>query len=154
MPCLTSKYFGELSYASDAVFEFPCGIPGFEHHSVFVFLEQHHTQPLVFMQSLQDPGLCFIAVPVKVVEPGYEPELSSEDRAAVQLAPDLPIEIGREVLCLALVTVSEDSDPTANLASPIVLNLSKRIGIQAVSESSQYSRRHPLVADTELVPCS
>jgi flagellar assembly factor FliW len=52
------------------------------------------------------------------------------------------------------VTVSEQADPTVNLASPIVLNLRNRKGVQAIQPSAGYSVRHPLLAQEDLVPCS
>ena len=72
MPRLVSKYFGELDYPVESVFEFPSGIPAFENHNQFVFLEQPDTRPLVLMQSSKDPALCFILIPVFVAEPNYE----------------------------------------------------------------------------------
>jgi flagellar assembly factor FliW len=53
-----------------------------------------------------------------------------------------------------MVTVSEQADPTVNLASPIVLNLRDRKGVQAILTSPGYSLRQPLLAREELVPCS
>ena len=148
-----SQYFGELDYSPDAVFQFPEGIPAFEDQTGFVFLDQPQTHPLVFMQSLGNPGLCFIAVPVLVADPTYRPDLSPEDLALLGLSPEPPPQIGSDILCLALVTVSKGADPTVNLASPIVLNLRNRKGLQAILPSSGYSVRQPLLA-REDVPCS
>src|SRR3982074_2883741 len=106
MPQLVSKYFGELAFSPEAVFQFPAGIPAFEDQSAFVFLEQQHTDPLVFMQSLGDPGLCFITVPVSVADPAYRLDLALEDLATLGLATERTPKIGAEILCLALVTVA------------------------------------------------
>ena len=154
MPRLVSKYFGELDYSTEAAFQFPEGIPAFEDQTTFVFIEQPQTHPLVFMQSLVNPGLCFITVPVRVAAPAYRPDLSPEDLAALDLAPELAPRIGSDILCLALVTVSKGAEATVNLASPIVLNLRNRKAVQAILPSSGYSLRHPLPAQEDLVPCS
>jgi flagellar assembly factor FliW len=154
MARLQSKYFGELDYAPEAVFGFPCGIPAFEEQTEFVFLDQPHTAPLVFMQSLHDSGLCFITIPVTVAVHGYRLELASEDLAVLDLAAHRQPEIGKDVLCLALLTVSEGEAATANLAAPIVLNLHNRKGIQAFQDRPEYSLRHPLPAQEDLVACS
>jgi flagellar assembly factor FliW len=154
MPLLMSKYFGELEYNPEAVFEFPWGIPAFEDRTAFVYVEQPQNKPLVFMQSLDDPNLCFITVPVFVTEPGYQLRLSPEDLASINLAPDRSPKIGEEVLCLALVTVLEGADPTVNLASPSVLNLRTRQGIQAIQPESDYSHRHPLLPCEDVAQCS
>ena len=154
MPRLTSKYFGELDYSADDAFQFPDGIPAFEDQTGFVFIDQPQTHPLVFMQSLGDPGVCFITVPVLVADPKYHPDLSPEDLALRGLSPEPPPQPGLDILCLSLVTVSEHADPTVNLASPIVLNLRNRKGVQAILPSSGYSLRQPLLAQGDLVPCS
>jgi flagellar assembly factor FliW len=154
MPRLMSQYFGELDYVTEAAFQFPEGIPAFEDQTAFVFIEQPQTHPLVFMQSLVNPGLCFITVPVRVADPAYRPDLSPEDLALLELPSEPPPQAGSDILCLAMVTVSEQADPTVNLASPIVLNLRDRKGVQAILTSSGYSLRQPLLAREELVPCS
>jgi flagellar assembly factor FliW len=154
MPTLATRYFGELTYDAEAEFGFPSGIPGFEDHTRFLFIEQPHAQPLVFMQSFDDPSLCFMSVPVFVADPNYRLELTAEDRTALGLTDDAPVEIGPDVVCLALVTATEGSDPTANLASPIVLNLRNRKAVQSIQGSSKYSLRHPLLAQEEVAGCS
>ena len=154
MPRLVSKYFGELDYSTEAAFQFPEGIPAFEDQTTFVFIEQPQTHPLVFMQSLVNPGLCFITVPVRVADPAYRPDLSPEDLALLDLPSEPPPQAGSDILCLALVTVSKGADSTVNLASPIVLNLRNRKGVQAILTSPGYSLRQPLLAREELVPCS
>jgi flagellar assembly factor FliW len=154
MPRLLSRYFGELDYSPEAAFQFALGIPGFDDHTAFVFIEQPQNHPLVFMQSLARPDLCFIAVPVFVADPGYRLSLSPEDRSSLELPHAREPQIGADILCLALVTVSEGADPTANLASPIVLNLKNRTGIQSIQECSEYSMQHPLARPQELSTCS
>jgi flagellar assembly factor FliW len=154
MPQILSRYFGTLEYSPESAFEFPAGIPGFEEHSTFVFLELPHTRPLIFMQSTRDPGLCFITVPVRVADPQYKLDLSVEDRNSLGLPYEGAINIGEDVLCLAVVTVVEGADPTANLASPIALGRRSRIGLQAIQVSTEYSIRHPLMARAEMMPCS
>ena len=154
MSRLPSRYFGELEYSPDAAFQFAAGIPGFDDQTAFIFLEQPKNHPLVFMQSLVRPDLCFIAVPVFVADPRYELRLSPEDRELLELpAPPEP-QIGADLICLALVTISDGADPTVNLASPIVLNLKNRKGVQSIQECSGYSMQHPLSPSVEKPPCS
>lgn len=154
MSRLPSRYFGELEYSPDAAFQFAAGIPGFDDQTAFVFLEQPKNHPLVFMQSLARPDLCFIAVPVFVADPLYRLHLSSEDRESLELPFPPEPRIGADLVCLALVTLSEGADPTVNLASPIVLNLKNRKGVQSIQECSGYSMQHPLSSAAERPPCS
>src|SRR5437879_2832929 len=123
MPTVHTKYFGALEYQSESRYDFPAGIPGFEKDKQFLFIDQPLTKPLVFMQSPAQPGLCFVGLPIHCVDPGYRLSIGPEDLRSLQLPPDRQPEIGSEVLCLALLSLSEDQPPTANLLAPIVVNL-------------------------------
>lgn len=154
MPKLSTVYFQELEYSNHSVIDFPAGLPGFEDQIAFLFLEQPHTRPLVFMQSLLNPRLCFLALPVSVVDPEYRLSLSPEDLTALGLEPDSAPKVGADIGCFVLLTVAENSPPTVNLMSPIVLNLRSRKAIQAIPAASEYPLRHPLVLEKETAPCS
>ena len=154
MPKLTTRYFKDLEYAVEEVFEFPVGLPGFEDQNAFLFIAQPHTNPMIFMQSLADPNLCFLALPVLTVDPEYRLNLSSDDLAALSLDSASTPAIGVDIGCFVLMTVSENSPPTVNLMSPVVISFRSRKGIQAIPATSPYSLRHPLVLEKETAPCS
>ena len=154
MPKLNTVYFQELEYSHEAVFDFPAGLPGFEDQIAFLFIEQAHTRPLVFIQSLLNPSLCFLALPVLTVDPKYQLTLSPEDLAAIGMEDGEAPAIGANLGCFVLITLSEGSGPTVNLMSPIVINLRTRKGIQAIPAASTYSLRHPLPVEGEPALCS
>lgn len=152
MPSVQTQYFGVISYAPDSTLEFPRGLPGFEERRLFVALRFPDTQPLVFLQSLEDSGLCFITLPVLAVDPGYRLGISDEDRGLVGLPLARPLRIGEDVLCLAVIAIRE-SGPTANLLAPLVVNLHNQKAVQAVDPESGYSHQHALVPEEASV-CS
>jgi flagellar assembly factor FliW len=154
MPKLSTVYFQELEYTNDSIYDFAGGIPGFEDQIAFLFIEQPAMRPLVFMQSLLNPRLCFLTVPVLTVDADYRLSLSPEDLATLGLEPASAPRIGIDIGCFVLLTVSEKGPPTVNLMSPIVVNLRSRQGLQAIPTTSQYSLQHPLVSEKETVPCS
>jgi flagellar assembly factor FliW len=148
MPLIQTKYFGCVEYPEESVIEFPSGLPGFENERRFVILEQPENKPLVFLQSLSLSSLCFLALPVLTVDPGYQTAISPEDLAALELPKDRQPLIGRDVLCLALVSLAEGRPPTANLLAPLVVHLKTRRGLQAIQSESGYSHQHPLLEGT------
>jgi flagellar assembly factor FliW len=154
MPRLSTVYFQELEYSNESIFDFPSGLPGFEDQIAFLFVDQPKTRPLVFMQSLLNPSLCFLALPVLVVDPAYRLSLSPEDLTALGLEPGSTPRIGSDIGCFVLLNVAENSPPTVNLMSPVVISLKCRKGIQAIPSASDYSLRHPLVVEKETAPCS
>jgi flagellar assembly factor FliW len=156
MPTLKSKYFGELPYEPGSVYRFPSGLPGFERETEFVFLERPGMQPLMFMQSLSNPDLCFLVLPILAIDSQYRLSLTAEDLSELNLPPSRQPQIGRDVLCGAIICVGPDrsSHPTANLLAPVVLNIKDRIGMQVIQTQSGYSHRHEFLPAEEVVPCS
>lgn len=152
MLSLETKNFGVISYEPDSPVEFPAGLPGFEQRRQFLALRFPDIQPLVFLQSMEDPGLCFITLPVLAIDQQYRLWVSDEDRQLVGLPLGRPLCIGEDVLCLAVLAIRE-SGPTANLLAPVVVNLSNRKAVQTVAADSGYSHQHVLVPD-EAPVCS
>jgi flagellar assembly factor FliW len=139
MPSAETKYFGTMAYREESVFEFPWGLPAFEHEKRFVLIESPENAPLVFLQSLTDPALCFLAFPILVVDRDYQLGISPEDLAALELDTDRQPELGGDALVLALLSLHDGISPTANLMAPIVINLGTRRALQAIRCDSLYS---------------
>src|ERR1035441_4691259 len=78
MPVMETKNFGKISFEPDAELEFPAGLPGFEGRRRFVAVRFVESGPLVYLQSLEDPDLCFITMPILAVDPGRSEEHTSE----------------------------------------------------------------------------
>src|ERR1035441_2606519 len=140
MPRIHTKCFGQVEYSPDAVFAFPNGMPGFEAEHAFVFLERSAAHPLMFMQSVSSANLCFIVLPVLAADPKYKLRLAGEDMAALGIPAGKQPRIGKDVLCAVLVCAAgeERPNPTINLLAPIVVDLKRRIGIQAIQTQSGY----------------
>jgi flagellar assembly factor FliW len=152
MPVVQTHNFGSISYSHEAAIEFPRGLPGFDDRRRFLALQFEDTAPLVFLQSLERADLCFITMPVLAVDPQYRLQVSTEDLTEVDLSPLRQPRIGEDVLCLAVLSISE-SGPTANLLAPVVVNLRNLKAVQAVAPESGYPHRHALVTE-EAPVCS
>ena len=144
MPLAATKYFGELAYRDDSVLEFPCGLPSFEDQQRFVLIELAEHAPLVFLQSLARPELCFLALPILVVDRSHQLDVSHEDLALLELDTARQPAIGAEVLVLALISLRDGFSATANLMAPIVVNLKTRLAVQAIRHDTIYSHEHPI----------
>ena len=147
MPIADTRRFGPLDYEDSSVLIFPFGLPGFDQETRFGLVEQPELAPLVFLQSLQSPELCFLAVPAHAIDADYGLKITEEDLERLDLDTSRQPEPGREVLCLALLCAPENGLLTANLLAPIVVNLASRVAIQAVRSDSRYSHQHPIQAE-------
>ncbi len=145
MPVLNSKSLGSISYDPESTLEFPRGLPGFESLRSFVPVRAPESDPLLFLQSIEDPMVCFITAPVEAIDPGYDLQLDPEDLAEIGLPGRKPI-MGAEALCLTVLSVREDG-VSANLLAPVLVNMRNGKAIQAVSTRPGYSHRHDLALE-------
>ena len=117
---------------------FPNGIPAFEIEQRFRLID---SVPLLFLESETNPELSFLLLPVALIDPDYRLVLSPEDRAIIDASSE------SDLLCLAVITVAENSPPTANLLAPVVVNLDCSRAVQAVRSDAAYSHKYPLMAE-------
>ena len=152
---IQTKYFGATECQPDSVFEFPQGLPGFEGERRFVFLEQPDKDPLLFMQSLSNPALCFVLLPVLVAAPDYRIRLGQEELTCLRLPSGREPRIGTDILCAGVVCAGDEArpSPTVNLLAPIVVNLGQRVGMQVIPMESEYSHQHPLLCAEDTASC-
>lgn len=143
MPETETTNFGTISFARESVFEFPHGLPGFEERRRFLPVQNPATAPILFLQSLEEPSVCFTTLPIWVVDPHYRLHVTEQDLELLGFPAEHQPRIGDEVLCLVVISVRK-TGTTANLLAPIVINLQSYKAVQAVSAESGYSHRHPL----------
>ncbi len=144
MSITETKYFGKISFEPDSELEFPCGLPGFESRKRFVAVTFPASEPLIYLQSLEDPGLCFITMPLLAVDPRYRLNVSKEDLTLLGLPAAFQPRFGEDVLCLTVLSMREEG-PTANLLAPIVVNLRNRHAVQAIAPEGEYSHQYELM---------
>jgi flagellar assembly factor FliW len=110
-------------------------LPGFESQTRFLLVQR---APLVALQSIDTPDLCFLAMPVEAIQRDYQLAMTPEDQRALSLTTP--------PLSLAILSATEAGNWTANLLAPVVINPETRCALQAVRADSLYSHQHPLPA--------
>jgi flagellar assembly factor FliW len=133
---LATRQFGKVEFEEGSILDFPAGLPGFENKTRFVLLEREEWKPLVAIQSIDSPELCFFALPIEAIDADYQLRMTPEDALTLALT-------GKPV-SLAILSGAEHGHWTANLLAPLVINKEARRGVQAVRSDSLYSHRHPL----------
>ena len=139
--------FGALAVDERKVLTFPDGLPGFEDHRLFTLVPHHVGEggkgsPFVWLQSLENGGLAFLAMEPHQSFPDYAPRVPRAELEALALAD----EAARPRL-YAILTVPP-GDPvgiTANLMAPVVVNPRARLAKQIVLNTDQYGLRHRLL---------
>jgi flagellar assembly factor FliW len=113
---------------------------GFPDLRRFALVQLDETGLLCAFRSVEDPDTRFLVVPPHTFFPTYAPVL--EDDVVDQLG----IESVDEVLLLVVVTARTSlADSTANLAAPLVINLTTRRARQVVLDDVSLQIATPLV---------
>ena len=155
MPHVPTRDFGTVDYEPSAELYFPRGLPGFEGHNRFVLMEHEQQAPIVFLQSITTPELCFLTVSVWAVDPGYQVGIADDDLETLGL--NRQPQPADDFLCLSILAAKDDGTFTANLLAPVIVNRDTRVGLQAIRADARYSHCHPVLAggtpDAEATPC-
>lgn len=131
---IRSPWLGDIAWDDRSELLFPNGLPGFEHLRRMVPVEIPAQRPLIYLQSLEHAGICFVCLPVFTIDAGFRLQLCDEDKAAMLIPDDCRPEIGVDVLCLGLLMPAGETVQT-NLSAPVVINLHTGRGVQCVTGS-------------------
>jgi len=130
--------FGEFESDPSNVVNFPVGLPGFEQCRGFVILSSTQMAPVQCLHAIDGAPASFLVVDPRVVLADYRTQLTAPDRERLGVASD------SSLLWLAIVTIQEDGQATANLRAPLVINPERMVGFQVMPYDSLYPVRHPL----------
>ena len=111
---------------------FPEGLIGLPELIDFALIDHELSQPLRLLQSLTSPRFVFVLINAFSICPDYALELPDEDAAALQVCS------AADVLVLAVVSLPEGEAATANLLSPLVINVRSGLGKQVLLAGSGY----------------
>ena len=136
---LFTRDLGEIEIDEKDIVTFTGPIFGFEKYRRFVFLYQEEiVENFIWLQSVEEPELCFILVQPDLITDHYQPQLPKE---AKTLLGD------GDWMCWLIVSLREPfQDSTVNLRSPIVVNPELRQAAQFVLEGN-LPIRHPLLRE-------
>lgn len=136
---LETRDFGPLEIDEKDIVTFQGPIFGFEKYSRFVFLyRQEIHEHFIWLQSVDEPSLCFILVQPQLIVSEYAPTLPPEAKRLLGAG---------EYMCWLLVSLRQPfSASTVNLKSPIVVNTRTRQAAQFVLEED-WPLRHPLLKE-------
>ena len=131
--------FGEIEAPPENTFCFPEGLPGFPDCRRFVLLQSEEHAPFVWMQSLDEPDLCFVTADPLAFFPDYRIESTRTELAGIQLT-----EVEQARVLVILVVPGDLAETTANLQGPLIFNMEKQLARQLVLVGDHYSTKHRL----------
>ena len=125
---IETRDFGTIEADEKDVYEFPNGLYAFEDHKKFALLSPLGEDVFpMWLQSLDDPSLCFIVFNPILIDGGFTVTLADNERSQLGLKPE------QDVAALVIAKVPADyKHTTVNMKSPIVINKDNRKAIQVI----------------------
>ena len=117
---------GMVEVKSDEVIRFPRGLIGFEQLHEFALLQIKEGSPFLLLQSLEEERLGLIVADPYSFLTDYQIVVEEADRAIL----DLKNEEDLTVLVTVTIPPGRPEKTTLNLTGPIVINASKKVGLQ------------------------
>lgn len=126
----------QIEVPDEEILSFARGVVGFEefHRYVLFPLES----PLYLLQSVEDPHIGFVLLDPLLLMPGYQVELSAEDRSLLGIGNE-----GKPVLFCIVTLSAEGHASSANLRAPVAINPSRKRGMQVILQEGRYPVRYP-----------
>lgn len=136
METIKTKAYGEIKVEDESAVNFKREILGFENCRSYYLIEMGDLPNFYWLQSKEEPGLAFIIVNPRFFMTDYLLDIDEVDMGL------LDVEEGDQLIDFAIVNIPEEvTKMTMNLLGPIVINVKKRIGIQAISLNNEYGTK-------------
>jgi flagellar assembly factor FliW len=121
------------------IIDFKNGIPGFENLSKFLIVPLKEYPPFQVFQSLEEPPIAMLVVPVQYFENEQEINIEMSDLNQIRAENQNETEV-----YIVIKMSQEKKQFTANTKAPIVINPKELKGCQVILENPNLEIEHPL----------
>lgn len=134
---IQTKFHEEIEISNDQLWNFPKGIPGFEHEKEFLLLPIEGNTIFQVLQSTNTPSVAFIVTnPYTLVE-DYSFDI---DEPTIDL---LNIEKPEDLFVLGILTLKQPFETsTINLQAPLIFQMNNQKAKQMILNDNRFPTRH------------
>lgn len=127
---IETQRFGNITLDQNQLFLFPAGLIGMETLRDWALLPDLENPTVAWLQSASRGDRALPMISPRAFFPDYRVQVTRRELAGLHMKP------GAEMY--VLTTISGHSGKlTTNLRSPILLNLSRRLGCQVITDNAQ-----------------
>lgn len=124
-----STRFGEIEINEKSVIRFPGGLPGLDGLAQYAIIRCDQTDPIQWLQSIDDKDISIPIVNPFVLKPDYEIIVEDDELDLIQTRDE------EELVVLNIMVLSDDlSKMTVNLMAPLLINMKEMIGAQIMMD--------------------
>lgn len=133
---ISTRDFGKIEISENDIIRFEEKIFGFEEYSDYIIIyDDEFNGEYAWLQSVEEPGLCFIIANSALITDGYAPKCPKGTEEIIGS--------GNYEYWLIMVVKENIEESTVNLKSPVIINIDNRKAMQVILEEN-YPIRHML----------
>lgn len=135
---LTSLRFGEIEIKDDSVIRFPGGLPGLEHLEKYAIIRCEPTEPIQWLQSIDDGDISIPIINPFIIKEDYAIEVDDSELDFIGTRDE------EDLIVLTVMVVPDKlEDMTVNLMAPLLINMRNMVGAQVMMDHKEYEISHP-----------
>jgi len=135
---INTTRFGSVEINEESVITFSGGLPGFTSLSEFAIVRCEQTEPIQWLQSMEDMDISIPIINPFLIKDDYEIEVSDDELDIIDSHDE------EEMIVLNIMVLPEDLPKmTVNLMAPILINVKKMLGVQIMMDYKPLPLRYP-----------
>jgi len=141
LPAVNTTKFGEVKYKKSDVITFIRSILGFTDLNRYIIISRPESEPFKWLQSIDDPSVCFVIVDPIMFYPEYLIEISPYD--IKQLGGTENLE-DYQIYGIVTVPKGRPDQMSINLQGPVIINVKNLKALQLILNNPDYDIRYSL----------
>jgi flagellar assembly factor FliW len=141
LPVIDTAKFGRVQYNDTDIITFVRAILGFEELRKYFLIARPESEPFKWLQSVEDPTICFVIIEPSILLNNYEVELSHHDIKQLHGSERLT---DYKIFVIVTVPKGRPEQISVNLQGPLIVNVKNLKAIQMVLNNPEYDIRFSL----------
>jgi len=126
---INSARFGTVEINENSIITFPDKLPGFNDLSRFAIIKCEQTEPIQWLQSVEDEDISIPIINPFIIKPDYEIEVNDDELDMIKSRNE------EEMIVLNIMVLPEDlTKMTVNLMAPLLINVTEMLGTQIMMD--------------------
>ncbi len=135
---VVSSRFGAIDIDEQSIISFPGGLPGFANLNKFTIIRCDQTDPIQWLQSVEDANISLPIINPFVIKPEYEIEVNDDELEIIKTHSE------EDMIVLNIMVLPEDlSKMTVNLMAPLLVNVKDMLGTQVMMDYKPLPIKYP-----------
>lgn len=133
-----STRFGDIEIDDNSIITFPYGLPGFSELIRFTIISCDQTEPIRWLQSIEDADVSIPIINPFIIKPDYEIEVNDDELDVIKTHSE------EDMIVLNIMVLPEElSKMTVNLMAPLLINVKDMLGTQTMMDYKPIPIKYP-----------